>query len=303
MKGAYLQFLRSAEKETTKDKSTWVVNVSSAQIQGKRETQEDRFGTREFAGDWKLLYVADGHGGRACVDFVVHLLPQVMAEMLASLPSRSEKNVKKGLSDVVEIINNRWAEKVLGKAERRMVAKPEDQKKAFAHVDLAEFQKKEYDSGTTLLLALLDLQMGAMYLCHLGDSRAVVKTDGPNTTVLATQDHGVPRRIVVSEKMEAKIIDGRVEGDLAMSAAIGDYTPALIGVIKTIPDQTKITLSRTQKMHLIMASDGLFEIIDQHQLFLNEHTTAREIIDERGESNFEDNTTIIYAQIHPTRST
>jgi len=148
---------------------------------------------------------------------------------------------------------------------------------------------------------VIDMVKGNMYICHLGDSRAVVSS---GSGLWSSLDHAVPKKMTLETKegkVSVPIKEGRLAGDLAMRASIGDYSKEMVGYPQVTPDVKTLVLSTVHPTTVILASDGLYERVDQSLLFVNPHRTAKDIIDELGESSFEDNTTIIYACIEPKK--
>lgn len=289
----YLHAMRSKTK-----KHNWQMHVTSAQIQGQRDHQEDRFLITRIQGV-ELLLLCDGHGGDVCVDFVMKQFPVVFEKEL-----QSKKSMSQVLKDVVRQMHEQWSARTLGSSDRYLLKTKnvkQEQAEIFKHIKWEHFQQAGFDSGTTLLACVLDTSKGLLYICHLGDSRAVVSS---GSGVWASLDHAVPKKLTVETKegkVPVPISEGRLAGDLGMRASIGDYSPEMVGFPQVIPDIHTIRLSSVHPTTLIMGSDGLYDRVDQSLLFLNPHVKAKDIIDEFGEDTFEDNTTIIYVQIIPVK--
>jgi len=116
------------------------------------------------------------------------------------------------------------------------------------------------DSGTTVVVALVDINTKKLFIAHAGDSRAVVMRDGE--VLFATKDHKPEEE---SERQRIEDARGwvshyrddcpRVCGDLAVSRAIGDRH------LKNwvIPDPDTYAESFNENDILVLACDGLWD--------------------------------------------
>jgi serine/threonine protein phosphatase PrpC len=119
-----------------------------------------------------------------------------------------------------------------------------------------------------------------LYLAHAGDSRAVL-IDGSGKAVFATKDHKPDDK---SEKARIEAAGGdvslyagawRVNG-LAMSRSLGDKLHHNVGVLCT-PDVIKVSLNASPARFLILASDGVWDVVSNEMAA----KIARDVIDEQ----------------------
>lgn len=327
MKSLLLQNVRAARNQTKEENvKKLCTDVTHVQILGQRESQEDRFFIGKMPRDLECWIVLDGHGGDPCVNFVLQYFPKRLAFHLRQFSLSIKKALRSSVLDTCEA----WAEAALGsegnrqfkkmketiqklvqasstksgKEEKDIEAKIQaEQLKVFEFVDMENFMSNNLHSGTTFLCVLFEASSGQLFTCHLGDSRAIWHTEG-HETILSTTDHDVPKLHVAPHGQKVVTEEGRIKGDLNMSASIGDFTPDMIGLIRTEPAIEQYRLRSHHCTELILASDGLTKVaMDQHRLFLNPHKNAKELLDEMmqefGEEAFQDNTTILLVKITP----
>ncbi len=127
--------------------------------------------------------------------------------------------------------------------------------------------------GTTVLAAYC--HENELYVINLGDSRAVLFNQNDASSItsitpyLLTSDH---RTNVIEEKARilsigGKIENGRVNGRLAVTRALGDSS--LSPYISCIPDIKVVSMSQKDQF-IVLASDGLWGV------FTNNHTDTLE---------------------------
>lgn len=275
-------------KRTAKN-VTKSVTWSVAQLQGLRDAQEDRYITNfDLGKNRKLFMVCDGHRGSPCVDFVVDFFPEVLKSVCSST---TRQNMKQVLLRAVEKTHDAWANKVLGHSSKRKVKNKIEQEQVFQRVS-KNFFELEWDSGTTLCCVVLDLTCRHVWFCNLGDSRAAVCYN--ETFILTTKDDKVPEVLRFLQGTEfaktVKVEDARIQADLAMTGAIGDYTPDLLGVLLTEP--TIFDFKIEKKATLVLATDGVFDILTEQDIFSNPIKDANAVLHEI-HNKLEDNATLI----------
>jgi serine/threonine protein phosphatase PrpC len=287
--------IQAVKKRPPKTNKTLQDNLnlvwSKAQVQGKRDHQEDRLFITELDQNKILFVITDGHRGTRCVNFVIGFFPQEVQKQYAKISKKKQTNLCSILKSAVKSTHDAWAMEVLGNKNQRFPKNQAEQQKIIANLP-KDFFTNEGDSGTTLISVLIDKQNKMAYVVSLGDSRAVILQD---ELIISTRDHSVPKKLEYLKGTEfektIRVLDSRLCSDLAMIASIGDYTPDLLGVLRTIPDVCCIPISLSPSC-IVLASDGLWDVVDPQELFLNPFKDAQSLVTQF-QKRFYDNTTII----------
>ena len=221
-------------------------NCYSIAVKGDRDYMEDTFTINTFE-DITIYAVFDGHGGDEISKKLVTLYPKAVFQ---NLNREDRYNVQK----VKKIINA-----------------------LYCKIDYL-LKKTKGDSGST---AIVCITIGnTLYMINLGDSRGSIfyyKNNQP-TLLFSTSDHK-PDNIM--EKLwinkcggtveQEEDDDPRVDGDLALSRAFGDYylkyktIDDKIGPVSNIPDIKAFAIDFSKKMYIILASDGLWDVMDNQE--------------------------------------
>lgn len=230
--------------------------AAAASTKGNRGSRNE---DRVFASsDIGLYGVCDGHGGdRYAGEMPSHLVAQRIPQML-----------KKGLSvhESLEQIDRDICDMFRGVEEQQMKKK---------RMSLNSHPFSDYSSsaiptnsslayvGTTV--TTVQVERGErLQVAHVGDSRAMlIDRKGVPTTLL--EDH-YPDRPDETARIEAAggdVLQGRVEGVLAVSRAVGDI--GLKNVVPAIPDETEFTLSHDDQL-LVLATDGLWDVVTEKEI-------------------------------------
>ncbi|UYV69648.1 hypothetical protein LAZ67_7000116 [Cordylochernes scorpioides] len=133
-----------------------------------------------------------------------------------------------------------------------------------------EVKQPGYTSGTTALVCLL--REKELYVANLGDSRCILSRK--NTLIPLTRDHK-PHEITERMRIERAggevTRDGRIDGDLNLSRALGDHrfknNPAIQQedqILSALPDVKVSTVSSGDVV--IMACDGIWDVLTEHQV-------------------------------------
>lgn len=281
--------------------------------QGARDYQEDRHYHGELPAPFNHLYlflVCDGHGGDTCSEYVKTNLVKKIHELLHDKAAKkvANPNLPHLLKTAIQSVCLAWTTWALGPGGKSIVDS-RTRKAYFDQVDLDRFNETGRDSGTTVCCALLDTVSGKLHVANLGDSRCILRA---GSEIHATRDHSVPKSAPRIQGYNLTYDDGRVCGDVAMTRSIGDLTPELTGVVGRTPDLytyklrsakssvSPLTTDQTDAT-IVIASDGLFDIVNTQNVLLNHHSHAKDIMaeaKEAGEDGLHDNTTIILANIH-----
>uniref|UniRef100_A0A182WLM5 protein-serine/threonine phosphatase n=1 Tax=Anopheles minimus TaxID=112268 RepID=A0A182WLM5_9DIPT len=159
------------------------------------------------------------------------------------------------------------------------------------------------DSGCTAVVALLHGK--DLYVANAGDSRCVVCRNGKAKDM--SFDHK-PEDTIEFERIEKAggrvTLDGRVNGGLNLSRAIGDHgykmnktLPPEEQMISALPDIEKITIGPEDDF-MVLACDGIWNFLTSEQVvqFLFDHCLAPHT---RGDGTGCDNMTAIIVQFKP----
>ena len=191
----------------------------------------DNFDSDPNKGFFMLL---DGHGGTEAAEFVKENLPNIFKKKKGSF----EKVVKDSFISVDNLITQQaWCKNV----------------------------------GTTLSLLYIiksDEIFGETYTvncANIGDSRVVLINDNKVTRI--SYDHkasDMSERIRII-KEGGSVFNGRIFGQLALSRSFGDYQYRKSG-LSIEPYIYSTTLSNSKRALIIMASDGIWDMIDDNDL-------------------------------------
>lgn len=216
------------------DPNTWVVS------QHQQRAHEDRYQAKQI-GPLQYYAIFDGHGGpnrmgpNHVADYLVTHLHERIAFKLKQIDLDSQ-------DDVTETL-----------------------RKTFVDFD-NELYNNDLHYGSTCTVILIHKERNRIYQVNLGDSRSIIFTE--DRIVSVTKDHSpdMPserERIVWAN---GTVVDGRLEGVIAVSRAFGDFefktgkdgyyhgTEAPMSsepVITVIPILTK--------MYVLLTSDAPFE--------------------------------------------
>lgn len=134
-----------------------------------------------------------------------------------------------------------------------------------------DFEEPGKDSGCTAVVAVIRGQ--TLFVANAGDSRCVVSCNG--TAIEMSEDHKPEdeRELSRIEKAGGKVtLDGRVNGGLNLSRALGDHTykanadlPLKEQMISPEPDIRQLTLTPEHEF-MILACDGIW-----YDLLLSSH--------------------------------
>jgi len=156
-----------------------------------------------------------------------------------------------------------------------------------------------YDDGSTALCVALD---GAdLVVANCGDCRALLVQGGQ--TVVLTRDHK-PTDEEESKRIVSQggtIIGGRLQGQLGVSRAFGNYEFKESQVLSAEPEINHVTLT-VDSEYLVIGSDGLYEQFTNEEIIsfikngivnANLETVIAELVEEAIDRGCADNITII----------
>eukprot|EP00298_Acanthocystis_sp_HF-20_P008299 c17596_g1_i2.p1 GENE.c17596_g1_i2~~c17596_g1_i2.p1 ORF type:complete len:386 (+),score=151.22 c17596_g1_i2:119-1276(+) len=252
------------------------MSCGAASTIGRRPYMEDRhFCDLSFLNDSSLFGVFDGHGGDSAAEYCIQNLPSYLTTLENTI--------------------SQYPEEALHLAFEKL-----DQD--FANLALS----KSCDDGTTAVVAYI--KDNVVWCANAGDSRCVLSRAG--VAVELSEDH---KPNLERERLRVVSIGGfikylgvwRIQGVLAVSRSIGDYT--LKPYVIATPDVTKTELTE-QDEFLILASDGLWDVLKSQEAidFLHARPTllrkpehaARALVVEAFRRGSQDNITVVVVNLN-----
>lgn len=263
------------------------LKFAACEMQGWRVTMEDSHVAGEtVANNMSLVAVFDGHGG--------DLIAKEAAVRIVSMLKGDEKfqQLAKDSPDNAE---------ALGQAMRSIVLKLDDEMR-----QLPQIQSGEDQSGCTSIIALVT---ETHVICaNSGDSRGIFFAD--NKTKAMSYDHKPFNDIEQSriENAGGCVSMRRVNGDLAVSRALGDYSykqrsdlPAEQQQVSAEPD-IEIHERTSKDQFLLLCCDGIWDVMSNDEVgsFMNDsflkgwkgmqlHETLEQLLDTCLEKGSRDN--------------
>lgn len=239
---------------------------------GQRPYQEDCFRVDSDAlSAFGLQYYAvfDGHGGpnvaQYCADHMHKRLAFFLAELLGN-HQHGPLNANGAAFDnaVRHALVSAFHDMHEGV---KAMARAESEETDAHYSGLSFLAKRQWNGGSTAVVAVVGPTR--VWLAHAGDSRAVVSANGK--LAAATDDHSPARHaaerrrilnhggLIEENRFGIQRVGGRY--GLSMTRAIGDDDYAGQGLIPT-PDITVVRRQAGASMHMIIASDGLWDTVE-----------------------------------------
>lgn len=185
-----------------------------------------------------LFTLYDGHGGPEAVEYVVKRFPNLLEKKLCEIEFDFDEKSDKIMNAIKNTYND------INKELRFVCSET---------------------SGTTASIVFID--NSTIYSSNVGDSKIVLYNYKTNTSKILSEDHKISN---VQEKnrisdLGGKIIKGRVNGVLMVTRSLGDHIVSEHGVISE-PYTEKIILNKKEDYYLIIASDGIWDVINEDSL-------------------------------------
>uniref|UniRef100_A0A3Q2XGX3 Protein phosphatase 1L n=1 Tax=Hippocampus comes TaxID=109280 RepID=A0A3Q2XGX3_HIPCM len=229
---------------------TWELkshNVAVYSIQGRRDHMEDRYDVLADIVNKShpsIFGIFDGHGGEAAADYAKAHLPEALRQQLLTYEQKDEKKDGMSYPSILE-------QQILT-LDREMLEK---------------LSATYNEAGTTCLVALLSDK--ELTVANVGDSRGVL-CDKDGKAIPLSHDH---KPYQLKERKRIKKAGGfisfngswRVQGILAMSRSLGDYTLKNLNVVIPDPDILSFDLNKLQPEFMILASDGLWDTFSNEE--------------------------------------
>lgn len=238
-----------------------IVEIGAASMQGHRTTMEDYHVATVLPSrpDHVLVGVFDGHGGKEMAEYVQQNLVSVLESTVSWVHGG---NIGDALTEAFFKLDAQVSETILFHANGKMTP------------------------GTTAIVAIITPDQ--IVCANVGDSRACLLTKNGGDVMEMSTDH---KPILAAERARIEaaggcVIQNRVDGNLALSRALGDYEykadPLLSLTQQKVTAEPDITFwPRNDTSVLLLASDGLWDV------FTNEEAmeSIRQLIVHEGETN------------------
>lgn len=234
-------FLNEPNTKVSTESKAGPPAAGTAEMQGWRRAMEDAHNLfPSWAHGYHLYSVMDGHGGSVAATTIKAVLPAVMM-----------KHIKDGMTDDA--------------IEAAMVA-------AYAEMDqllLSKHGGAVSSCGTTCVTVLISDKK--IHCASVGDSRAVLgRASGlPLAWDHKPENEAEERRIVAGG---GHVANNRVNGNLAMSRALGDYMykevkdkPSTEQLVINVPDVYTVDRSAEDEF-VVLACDGIFDVLSNDEV-------------------------------------
>ena len=217
-------------------------------IQGRRAHMEDTYIVQNFK-NIDFYGVFDGHGG---------------GEISAKLKDKMWDYLMVQIRSLKDIHNSDQVKSAI--------------RDAFLNLDqdfFTSWTRSAHDPGSTAVIGVKI--KNKLYLGNLGDSRGIIfASDGK--LLATTKDHKPVDERERIEKAGGHVYYGRVNGNLAVSRAFGDFIyklnndqyRGLKSEVSPLPDVFGIDLSITGPVIMVLASDGLWDCLSSENI-VNEY--------------------------------
>jgi len=269
--------LNSASNEIVVRQSSRLV-VGYADTMGKRPSMEDDMaivGNLRDRDDEDFVAVFDGHGGREVSTYAAKNLYKVLSKHL-DLNKNPKESIRDSFFEINDLIKN-----------------------------------EDLRGGSTALIAFFNSTK--CYVANAGDSRAVLcKGDKairlsidhkPDDPAEETRIKNAGGTVTKQVNRQGKTIS-RVNGMLAVSRALGDTF--LLPYVTPEPDIKEIDISSSQNQLLILACDGLWDVVtDEEALSIatsaaDPEEAATKLRDSALQKGSTDNISVIVIKLPPS---
>ena len=204
------------------------IDMLALGIRGRRPYMEDKYFIFH-GGHYIVSCIFDGHGGDKCSTFFNTNFLQCFLKRQGE-----SSNIKKNMINTVKELNDIF------------------------------INKKKDNSGSTVNVFFIDLITKDIHNINLGDSRSII---GLNEKVKSlSRDHkpSLKSEQKYIERRGGSVKNGRVQGVLAMTRAVGDKD--ISKYINDTPNHYHYTLDKGVKF-LLHASDGLFDVLTNKEIY------------------------------------
>lgn len=226
------------------------MNYSITEIQNERKYMEDRTLVFELFNNIWIYCIFDGHNGHHVAEYlkynIFRLFKSNMSEEL--LNNKTDINIhflKMIIKDIFFKIDREIYEYLYSTKDQ-----------------FKERFQSYMEIGSCSLICIVT--HNAIYSINLGDSRALLVFDDFNVKAL-TVDHKAcffrEQGLIIANG--GNIECDRVEGCLAVTRAFGDFS---LKKYLLIEPEITITERHINQKYIIIASDGLWDVIENHEM-------------------------------------
>jgi len=247
-------------KETSNG-SNGRLNFAVCSMQGWRVSMEDAFLVNLHVDNQTSCFgVFDGHGGSEVAQYV----SKNFAHQLVINRKFQKGAVEEALTEVYlrmdALMQSQHGNKELCRLNKQL---PSDYK-----VSISDLEEFECNSGCTAVVSVV--KRNKIYIANAGDSRAVLARQGQ--AIQLTTDHKPELESEYNRVISngGEIYQGRVNGGLNLTRALGDfgYKPKRVSphkhIITALPDVSSVDLQRNDDF-LVMACDGIWDILSSQE--------------------------------------
>lgn len=219
-----------------------LMRMAHADTIGRRPMMEDasRIELQYFdSSSFVLLELFDGHGGRSSSTMSSNMLHTILYDNLRFYEMKTQLHecfFEDGVANALTV--------------------------SFLDMNDTLRQSGVFD-GTTALVVLYHRPTDTMFFANAGDTRAVLVSSRTGLAMRMTVDHVpvLPEETDRIRKMGGFVSpEGRTNGMLAVSRALGDSV--LYPIVSAEPHIAIVHNVRRDFSHLIMACDGLWDVLD-----------------------------------------
>jgi len=257
------------EKETESGEGNGLRYAHSS-MQGWRVEMEDAHTIRSGLGtgmhNSSFFAVFDGHAGDFVSKYSSEHLIETILELWRSEGNKKELKNTNGIDEIEESIfsDSETLEQFKSKVREGFLTMDSNMRK------LPKFETGEEKSGTTAVTTFVT--PGKVIFANCGDSRALLCNN--KSVKFATSDHKPyneeeKRRI---ENAGGSVMIQRVNGNLAVSRALGDYDykstpdlPPTDQLVSAEPEIDIIDRSESDEF-LILACDGIWDVMSNQDI-------------------------------------
>jgi len=256
--------------------------------QGRRPYMEDVACMLRLDERFLFAIVCDGHGGKACAEFVQKRVTVLVRE--AHKDGGSDV-VARDLHCYVEQAGREWDEKCLAVLGCKDMPTSEERRVHMFNIDeevAARYNDLNMGSGTTVVAAYINLLTKEATVANVGDSKALWKLNGEEfgeTVSHLPDEYDLGPVGGVITKTHDTV---RINGVLAVGRALGDNTIDLMGSVSRSTDRYSIS-AEDRCTRIILVSDGVTDALSSIDI-LSSHT-AQDIVEASTDSN--DNATAL----------
>uniref|UniRef100_A0AAX7UBP7 protein-serine/threonine phosphatase n=1 Tax=Astatotilapia calliptera TaxID=8154 RepID=A0AAX7UBP7_ASTCA len=279
--GAYLS--QPSTTKTSSDGGNSNMSYGFSAMQGWRVSMEDAHNSiPDFDEDTAMFAVYDGHGGEEVALYCSKYLPDIIKEQKAY----KDGKLQKALEDAFLAIDGRITTEEVIKELVQIAGRPTEEPPTEKVAEEDDCDPRSFgsvlqltclclqpgsDSGTTAVVALIRGKQ--LIVANAGDSRCVVSERGK--AVDMSYDHKPEDEVELARIKNAggKVtMDGRVNGGLNLSRAIGDHfykrnksLPPEEQMISAMPDVKVLTLNEDHDF-MVIACDGIWNVLSSQEV-------------------------------------